>query len=179
MSNDKNDKNENSIPKLKELLTQEKKANSTNIDKITDKIYLGSEEGAKEYDFLKTEQISHIISIISDPPIFPEDMNMICLNLNEENCLVTGFFKHLKECINFFENANKVFIHCSCGVDRSPTIVIGYLMWKTHCSYNEVYNYLKGIRNCIEPNNLFVIKLHKLDNLLKKHNYELDKIDMK
>ena len=175
MSNNENNK----IPKLKELLTQEKIANSTNIDKITDKIYLGCEEGAKEYDFFKTEKINYIISIKSDLTEYPEDMNMTCLNLISENCLVTGFFEHLQQCINFIEHSDKVFIHCSCGVDRSPTIVIGYLMWKTHSSYEEVYNYVKGIRNCIEPNNLFVIKLHKFGNLLKKNNYNLDDIIMK
>ena len=96
-----------------------------------------------------------------------------------ENCLVTGFFKSLKQCIEFIENSDKIFIHCSCGVDRSPTIIIGYLMWKTHSSFDEVFNYIKEKRSCIEPNNLSVMKLHKLDKLLKQNNYQLEKIDMK
>ena len=170
--------NEN-IPKLKELLTKEKIMNSNNIDKITDKIYLGCEEGAKEYDFLKTEKINNIISIIPEIPKFPDEIKMKSLNFTSENCLATGFFKCLKECIEFIENSDKVFIHCSCGVDRSPSIVIGYLMWKTHSGYDEVYNYIKEKRNCIEPNNLSVIKLHKLDKLLKQNNYQLEKIEMK
>ena len=173
-----NKENEN-IPKLTELLTKEKIANSNYIDKITDKIYLGCEEGAKEYDFLTTEEIHNIISIIPEIINFPEEMNMKCLNFTAENCLVTGFFKSLKQCIEFIENSDKIFIHCSCGVDRSPTIIIGYLMWKTHSSYDEVFNYVKEKRNCIEPNNLSVIKLHKLDKLLKQNNYQLEKIDMK
>ena len=173
-----NKENEN-IPKLTELLTKEKIANSNNIDKITDKIYLGCEEGAKEFDFLKTEEIHNIISIIPEIINFPEEMNMKCLNFTAENCLVTGFFKSLKQCIEFIENSDKLFIHCSCGVDKSPTIIIGYLMWKTHSSYDEVFNYVKEKRNCIEPNNLSVIKLHKLDKLLKQNNYQLEKIDMK
>ena len=173
-----NKENEN-IPKLTELLTKEKIANSNNIDKITDKIYLGCEEGAKEFDFLKTEEIHNIISIIPEIINFPEEMNMKCLNFTAENCLVTGLFKSLKQCIEFIENSDKIFIHCSCGVDRSPTIIIGYLMWKTHSSYDEVFNYVKEKRNCIEPNNLSVIKLHKLDKLLKQNNYQLEKIDMK
>ena len=173
-----NKENEN-IRKLTELLTKEKIANSNNIDKITDKIYLGCEEGAKEFDFLKTEEIHNIISIIPEIINFPEEMNMKCLNFTAENCLVTGFFKSLKQCIEFIENSDKIFIHCSCGVDRSPTIIIGYLMWKTHSSYDEVFNYVKEKRNCIEPNNLSVIKLHKLDKLLKQNNYQLEKIDMK
>ena len=173
-----NKENEN-IPKLTDLLTKEKITNSNNIDKITNKIYLGSEEGAKEYDFLKSEQIHNIISIIPEIHNFPEEMNMKCLHLSTENCLATSFFKTLKECIKFIENSDKVFIHCSCGIDRSPTIIIGYLMWKTHSSYDEVYNYVKEKRNCIEPNNLSVMKLHKLDGLLKKNNYQLDKVEMK
>ena len=173
-----NKENEN-IPKLTELLTKEKIANSNNIDKITDKIYLGCEEGAKEFDFLKTEEIHNIISIIPEIINFPEEMNMKCLNFTAENCLVTGFFKSLKQCIEFIENSDKIFIHCSCGVDRSPTIIIGYLIWKTHSSYDEVFNYLKEKRKCIEPNNLSVMKLRKLDNLLKKNNYQLDKVNLK
>ena len=173
-----NKQNEN-IPKLKDLLTKEKISNSNNIDKITDKIYLGCEEGTKEFEFLKTEEIHNIISIIPEIINFPEEMNMKCLNFTAENCLVTGFFKSLKQCIEFIENSDKIFIHCSCGVDRSPTIIIGYLMWKTHSSYDEVFNYVKEKRNCIEPNNLSVIKLHKLDKLLKQNNYQLEKIDMK
>ena len=173
-----NKENEN-IPKLTELLTKEKIANSNNIDKITDKIYLGCEEGAKEYDFLKTEEIHNIISLIPEIIKFPEEMKIKCLNFPVENCLATGFFKSLKQCIEFIENSDKLFIHCSCGVDKSPTIIIGYLMWKTHSSYDEVFNYVKEKRNCIEPNNLSVIKLHKLDKLLKQNNYQLEKIDMK
>ena len=165
--------------KLEELTPSKEIGMSYHIDKITDKIYLGCEEGAKEYDFLKTEEIHNIISIIPEIINFPEEMNMKCLNFTAENCLVTGFFKSLKQCIEFIENSDKIFIHCSCGVDRSPTIIIGYLMWKTHSSYDEVFNYVKEKRNCIEPNNLSVIKLHKLDKLLKQNNYQLEKIDMK
>ena len=173
-----NKENEN-IPKLTELLTKEKIAKSNNIDKITDRIYLGSEEGAKEYDFFKTEEIHNIISIVPEIQNFPEELNIKCLNFTVENCLVTRFFKSLKQCIEFIENSDKIFIHCSCGVDRSPTIIIGYLMWKTHSSFDEVFNYIKEKRNCIEPNNLSVMKLHKLDKLLKQNNYQLEKIDMK
>ena len=120
-----------------------------------------------------------MISLVPEIHNFPEELNIKCLNFTVENCLVTGFFKSLKQCIEFIENSDKIFIHCSCGVDRSPTIIIGYLMWKTHSCYDDVFNYIKEKRNCIEPNNLSVMKLHKLDKLLKQNNYQLDKIDMK
>ena len=90
-------KENESIPKLTELLTIEKTANSNHINKITDKIYLGCEEALNEYDFFKTENIHNIISIIPEVHPFPEEMNMKTLNLTDENCLATKFFKFLKE----------------------------------------------------------------------------------
>ena len=45
---------------------EEKKTTITsdNIDKITDKIYLGDIDGANEIDYLRQEGITHIISLI-------------------------------------------------------------------------------------------------------------------
>ena len=48
---------EATLPKLEQLLTTEEIKKSNKINKITDTIYLGDEEGALDYDFLKTEQI--------------------------------------------------------------------------------------------------------------------------
>ena len=64
------------IQKLEKLLTSEEINYSNNISKITDKIYLGDEEGAKELDFFKTEGIHYILSIVKIPPTYPDNMNM-------------------------------------------------------------------------------------------------------
>ena len=47
-------------------MEEEKKTiiTSENIDKITDKIYLGDINGANEIDYLRQEGITHIISLI-------------------------------------------------------------------------------------------------------------------
>ena len=52
-------------------------------------------------------------------------------------------------------------------------------MWKTHASYDEEFTFVKKRRSCIEPNNLFVMQLKKLNNLLKTNNYDLQKIVIK
>ena len=159
---------------------KKEKLTSVNIDKINDKIYLGDIVGANEIEYLKQEGITHIISLAGDfcSPKY-EDGLFIRKIINIDDFGTENIYQYFKECIEFIENSDKVFIHCSCGVDRSPTIIIGYLMWKTHSSYDDVFNYIKEKRNCIEPNNLSVIKLHKLDSLLRKNNYQLEKIDMK
>ena len=56
--------------KLNEILTKEEINKSKNINKITDKIYLGVDEGTKEWYFFKTEQIHYILSIVKKIPIY-------------------------------------------------------------------------------------------------------------
>ena len=169
--------NENGVvPKLEQLLTTTETNKSKNICKITDKIYLGDEEGALDFDFLKKEQIHNILSIIPNPPKYPEEMNINIMHLNIEESLKVNIISFLKQCIQFIDNADKIFVHCSCGVNRSSAIVIGYLMWKTHSSYDDVFEYVKQRRDCIEPSNLFVIQLHKFHNLLVNNNYNIERI---
>jgi len=167
---------EGTIPKLGQLLTKEEIKKSNNISKITDKIYLGDEEGALDYDFLKTEQIHYVLSIIPNPPTYPEDMNIKVMHLDIEESLIININYYIIKCINFIDTADKIYVHCSCGVNRSPAIIIGYLMWKTHSSYDEVFDFVKNRRECIELNNLFIMQLHKFQNLLKNNNYNYEKI---
>ena len=167
------------IPKLEELLTIKETNTSNNISKITDKIYLGDEEGASDFDYLKKEQIHYVLSIIPDPPKYPEDMNINFMHLDIEDNMKVNIINYLQKCIKFIDNADKIYIHCSCGVNRSAAIVIGYLMWKTHSSYDNVFEYVKQKRECIEPSNLFVIQLHKFHNLLINNNYNIERIQVK
>ena len=63
-----------------------------------------------------------------------------------------------------------------CGISRSSTIVIAYLMWKTQATYNEAYFFVKNRRKFIPPNDGFVQQLKIFEKLLKDNNYDLNKI---
>ena len=164
------------IPKLEQLFTTEEIKKSKNINKITDKIYLGDEEGAKEFDYLKTENIHYVLSFIKNPPPYPEELNINLMHIDLEEALSINIVNYIKKCTNFIDKADKIFIHCTCGINRSAAIVIGYLMWKTHSTYDDVFNFVKQRRECIQPINPFIIQLHKFETLLKKNNYNLEKV---
>ena len=138
------------IPSLESLLTEKESGISYNIDKITDNIYLG-----KVDDELNINQ-----------KILPID------DLYSENII-----KYFKECIEFIDNNGKIFIHCECGVSRSATIVIAYLMWKTHSTFEAVYSFVKKTRPEIDPNNGFRRQLKKFQQLLEENNYDLNRIN--
>ena len=64
-----------------------------------------------------------------------------------------------------------------CGISRSSTIVIAYLMWKTRATFNETYFFVKNRRKYISPNEGFVAQLKIFEKLLKDNDYDLEKIN--
>ena len=130
------------------------------------------------YEYFEKEKINNVLSIIEEqPPIHSKEKN-----INHKIIKIGDFFseniiKYFKECIEFIENADKIFIHCTCGVSRSATIVLAYLMWKTHSDFDDVYFFVKKRRPEIDPNNGFRKQLKIFQDLLKENNYDLTKID--
>ena len=64
------------ITKLEDLDKEKEQGVSYNIDKITDKIYLGSIKGLSEVDYLQKENIDSILSIINESPKVTIDKNI-------------------------------------------------------------------------------------------------------
>ena len=162
---------------LEKLLTNKTQLHSEYTDKITDKIYLGDIEGFNDFDYFSKEKITHILSLIDvniNIPEFYKIKHKLISIEDEEN---VNLIKYLKECIQFIESADKIYIHCMCGISRSPSIVIAYLMWKAHCSYYDAYFFVKNRRSFICPNDGFVEQLKLFENLIKKNDYDLNKID--
>ena len=150
---------------------------SYNIDKITDKIYLGSIKGLSESDYFKKEKITNVLSVINETPNIDKEIITNNKIIPIDDLYSENIIKYFKESIDFIENSEKIFIHCSCGVSRSATIVISYLMWKTHSDFNDVYLYIKKIRPEVDPNNGFRRQLGIFHKLLEDNNYDLNKID--
>ena len=168
---------EKKIPSLEELRTEEELGISYNIDKITDKIFLGSIKGATDYDYFEKEKINSVLSMIDEPLSYPKEKNINHKLINIGDIYSENISKYFKECIEFIENADKIYVHCACGVSRSASIVISYLMWKTHSNFDNTYFFVKKKRPEIDPNNGFRRQLKKFHDLLSENNYDLNKID--
>ena len=177
MEDDKNGPKKNNTEELKKLLTNKDQIPSPSIDKITDKIYLGDIDGASDFDYLSKEKISNVLSVIHKPPKYSDKdkINHKVILIDDEE--TENIIQYFKECIDFIENSDKIYIHCICGISRSTSIVIAYLMWKTHCSYYDAYFFVKNRRPFIDPNEGFIKQLKIFEDLLQKNNYDLNKID--
>ena len=165
-------------PALMKLLTDKNQIPSNSIDKITDKIYLGEMDGLDDHNYFSKEKITHIISLIDIKIDNLKDLNITQKSIVDiEDTDNAKLYKYFKECIEFIESADKIFIHCMFGVSSSPSIVIAYLLCKTHCSYYDAYYFVKNRRRFIYPNEGFVEQLKLFEKLLKEKNYDLNKID--
>ena len=154
---------------------------SQSIDKITNKVYLGDIPGSLNTDYFKSENINYVLSISLGGPLFspsykPElKLKHKIIDMSDEP--TSNIIQYFKECILFIEESDKIYIHCSAGISRSPTIVIAYLMWKVRVSFDQAFKYVKKIRHYINPNEGFIAQLKEFDKLLNNKDYNLMEID--
>lgn len=122
--------------------------NPFSVDEIEPRLFLGNATAARNLAFLKTNRISHILTIDSFP--IP---NYVCSSASVTNKYIhiadmsrENILEHFMEGIGFIEDAlkdeaaaNGVLVHCFYGVSRSATIVIAFLMKKHSISYQRAF----------------------------------------
>jgi hypothetical protein len=106
---------------------------NNDISNINDFIYIGNQSTSTNKDLLKQHGITHILTILSSfNPSFPNDFIYNHINayddLNED---MTFKFQLSNTFIREAEKSGgKIYIHCMCGVSRSVTVALAYLLFK-------------------------------------------------
>lgn len=144
---------------------------------IPDLLYIGPASKAASMVFLRTEGISRILSIGKSPPkVFemeidtpqgPRQLKYERLPLlDSENIDITPC---VDKAISIIDNAaasgEKVLVHCSAAISRSPTVAAAYLMRCRGRTLQESLDTLIKARSVISPNPNF---LHQLSNMEKE-----------
>ena len=149
------------------------------IDQITDTIYLGNVEAAFDIPKLKKLGIRKILTVMSAFGNHYSENAFIHKTIDIDDDYESNIICYFKECLLFMDGYDKVFVHCAAGMSRSATIVVAYLMWKRKLSLNEAIKFVKNKRPVISPNLNFMRQLEIFEELLKKKNYDLNKINFK
>ena len=143
-----------------------KKVVYTDISQITDNIFIGNKEIAKDVNQLRKNGITHIVNCANELKYLikyhKEAFDWLFLPLVD--CSYTGnITKHLSGAVQFIDdavtNGHKVLIHCSAGVSRSCSITIAYLMYKENISFELALDRVIDKRSCCKPNDLFIEQL--------------------
>ena len=142
-------------------------------EQITDKIYLGNEDTARDKEILNKLNISNILICAEGcEPFFPNEFKYKILYIDD--AIDENILSWLKEAFEFIDSSiNNIYIHCAMGISRSPTIVISYLMYKKKMKYEEAYDFVKEKRKVISPNSGFQEQLKKFETILEENNYIL------
>ena len=140
-------------------------------NQITDKIYLGNEDTARDKAILNKLNISNILICAEGcEPFFKDEYKYKILYIDD--AIDENILSWLQEAFEFIDSSEKnIYIHCVMGISRSPSIVIAYLMYKNKISYEEAYDFVKNKRNVINPNSGFQEQLKKFEKILKENNY--------
>ena len=136
-------------------------------DKITEDMYLGSEDAAlAPKQELSTRGITHILVCgfgLQSP--YTEDFTYLKLKIVD--LPLQPITSHLSECVEFIKSGKsmggKVLIHCARGVSRSAAVTTGCLMKLEGMSFPNAYHLVRSKRPCVGINLGFQDQLSKLD----------------
>ena len=146
---------------------------SKKCSQITEELYLGADEVARDLAVLRGNGITHVLNTAG----------VACANYHEGTSELQYRVVHLYDspkqdiscvvysCVEYIdaaiEGGGKVFVHCHQGVSRSTTMVVAYLMWKRGLNFNDAFAHVKALRAVANPNAGFLCKLLAYDKALR------------
>lgn len=69
----------------------------------------------------------------------------------------------------------KVLVHCQCGVSRSASLIVAYIMRYHNMGLNEAYSHVKAIAKDISPNMSLIFQLMEWNEVYNKNRKESEK----
>jgi protein-tyrosine phosphatase len=107
-----------------------KLTNNGYITNIIENLYLGDIEASQNINTLKENNIKNIINLSNNNYTKFEEINYYDINI-EDKCdvKISKYFDYCIDIINKSKKENKnILVHCLCGVSRSVSIIIAYLI---------------------------------------------------
>ncbi len=141
-------------------------------------LWIGDYNDSQNIPFIKNNNIKYIINCTNNLNFQKIDnINKIRIPLSDHpnhNYINNNkkMLKYLDNTINIiYDNINKnnnILIHCNKGIQRSPTIILAYLIKFGKISKKEAISFLKSKNeNFFMPHHNFDYSINKFINLLK------------
>jgi len=146
------------------------------MTKISPSIYLGTDQDACDDARLTAEKITHILSLVARKnPIDNKNIKRKCVPMSDTgNSHVVklleaeGVLAFMKESQ---EKENKLLVHCQMGQNRSPTILLAFLMKYQNITLYRAWRMVKPKRVIVHPHKNYIKQLRDWDVYLHgKHS---------
>ncbi|KAK3697456.1 hypothetical protein RRG08_031219 [Elysia crispata] len=136
------------------------------MNKILPGLYIGNFRDAKDLEQLKTNNITHIVSIHDNAKKILDNKEYLCIQASDSPDQDLSIF--FPQVINFIHRARLdgggVLVHCLAGVSRSVTITAAYIMTVTNLGWRDALNSIRGARSVANPNFGFQKQLQNYDS---------------
>jgi atypical dual specificity phosphatase len=128
------------------------------MSRILENLWLGSIDYIHDFEFLKENKITHIITLFDKNVSTAE---MVILNIKQKLIKIYDndaepIGDHFESCVKFIDLAlaggGAVYVHCFAGISRSPTIVAAYLIKSHGMNDCDALDFIKTKRPEIDPN---------------------------
>ena len=142
---------------------------------ILPNLYLGDHGASVGYANLIRCGISHVLNVKGGfrvpPSPFTEKLDIHSEPLSDFG--TDDLSKKLPPMLDYIDRAMKVgaiLIHCSQGINRSPSVVLAFLIMRARWSLREAWTFVRARRPCISPHILYWTQLQQLE--CREHDLE-------
>ena len=144
--------------------------NIKKISHIIPGLYLGNAINAMSMDQSKVAAILNMTREYSFDPIKHQGIEYLQCPLDDnkfgQSILLNEYLKSTFDFIDQHIDHGGIYVHCTQGVSRSSTVVIGYLMMKYKKTFDETFKFVQSKRSVICPFIDFAGNLLKLEDMI-------------
>jgi len=132
-------------------------------------LYIGDQWQARDAKMIKNLAITHILNVNSSAryPSSGAPYKFLHVPLSDFGDDDLSKPNKFPKCFKFMEEAKnqkgKILVHCSQGVNRSPTVVVGYLVVVEKWSLKKAYTHVQQTRSLASPHEKYFLQLQQLE----------------
>ncbi|MFO7905052.1 MAG: dual specificity protein phosphatase family protein [Planctomycetota bacterium] len=136
------------------------------FDKILANLFVGSHpESSDDIDGLKEIDITAVLNLQTDDDFWYLGINWpaqraryfarqievrrVPIQDFDDDALREKLPGAVRELDGLLEDGHVVYVHCSAGINRSPSVVIGYLHWVRNWSLEDADLYVRKCHDCM------------------------------
>ena len=150
-------------------------ADNNDINEVADNLYVGNISTATNKELLQEKGITHVINILSqrfEP--YPSDFEYMHIHAYD---VINWTLIYNFQATNLFirdalKDGGKVYIHCMCGVSRSVSVLLAYIMTQSTKSLDVLLKEVQSARPVANPNPGFITQLIEFRKLIIKNHYK-------
>jgi protein-tyrosine phosphatase len=140
-------------------------------------LWLSGIHDAMNQKWLQRANITHIVNLSHvNLHSYPSRIHVMPIPVDDNHeANLAPFFEAANRWIDAaIQNGGTVLVHCVSGKSRSPSIVIGYLMWKEGWNLQQATTYLQSHRSIVSPNSVFRKQLETYETTLKSNKSPME-----